>query len=49
MSSRTARLGKGRVLLLGFPATFRAQPQGTFKLLFNGIFYGASEAGPAAK
>ena len=44
-----ARLGRGRVLLLGFPATFRAQPQGTFKLLFNAIFYGASEAGPAAK
>jgi hypothetical protein len=44
-----ARLGKGRVLLLGFPATFRAQPLGTFKLLFNGIFYGASEAEAAAK
>ena len=24
--------------------TFRAQPHGTFKFLFNGIFYGKAEA-----
>jgi hypothetical protein len=35
--------GKGRVVLLGFPVQFRGQSHGTFKLLFNAIFYGASE------
>jgi hypothetical protein len=35
-----APLGKGRVLLYGPEITFRAQPHGTFKFLFNGIYYG---------
>jgi len=30
---------KGRLVLLGFPVQFRGQPYGTFKLLFNAIFY----------
>ncbi len=34
---------KGRIILLGFPVTFRAQPWGTFKLLFNSVFYGAAK------
>ena len=33
-----APLGKGRVLLFGPEILQRAQPHGTFKLLFNGIF-----------
>jgi hypothetical protein len=36
-------LGKGRVILLGFGVKQRAQPYGTFKLLFNALFYGSSE------
>lgn len=36
-------LGKGRIVLLGFPAQFRGQPYGTFKLLFNAILYGAAQ------
>jgi hypothetical protein len=31
-------LGKGRLALIGPEATFRAQPHGTFKLLFNAIY-----------
>jgi hypothetical protein len=34
-----ARLGRGRVLLFGPEITFRAQAHGTFKFLFNGIYY----------
>jgi hypothetical protein len=30
---------KGRLVLLGFPVQFRGQAYGTFKLLFNAIFY----------
>jgi len=44
-----AALGKGKVFLLGPEITFRAQPHGTFKFLFNGIFYGTAQVvgGPA--
>ncbi|MBP7777267.1 MAG: peptidase [Acidobacteria bacterium] len=38
-----ARLGKGKVFLFGPEITFRAQPHGTFKFLFNSIYYGAAE------
>ena len=37
-----ATLGKGKVFLFGPEITFRAQPHGTFKFLFNSIFYGTS-------
>jgi hypothetical protein len=37
-----AALGKGKVFLYGPEITFRSQPHGTFKLLFNGIYYGAA-------
>jgi len=38
-----ASVGKGKVFLLGPEITFRAQPHGTFKFLFNGIYYGTAE------
>ena len=34
-----APVGKGRIVLYGPEILQRAQPHGTFKLLFNGIFY----------
>jgi hypothetical protein len=44
-----APVGKGRVVLFGNEVNWRGQPHGTFKLLFNGIYYGsaASSASPA--
>jgi len=33
-----ARVGKGTLVLFGPEITFRAQPHGTFKFLFNGIY-----------
>jgi hypothetical protein len=38
-----AALGKGKVLLFGPEITFRAQPHGTFKFLFNSIYYGGAQ------
>ena len=34
---------KGKVIILAFPAQHRAQTDGTFKFLFNSIFYGAAD------
>ena len=38
-----AEVGKGKLLLFGPLVAFRAHPHGTFKLLFNGIYYGNAE------
>ncbi len=40
-----AQVGKGRLLLFGPEIAFRAQPHGTFKFLFNGIYLGVAKAG----
>ena len=37
-----AEVGKGKLFLFSPEITFRAQPHGTFKFLFNGIFYGTA-------
>jgi hypothetical protein len=34
--------GKGKIILLGFPVLYRAQAHGTFRFLFNSIYYGAA-------
>ncbi len=41
-----ASLGEGKVVLLGPEVNFRDQPHATFKLLFNGLYYGSAK--PAA-
>jgi hypothetical protein len=35
-----AEVGEGRLFLFGPEIAFRGQPHGTFKFLFNGIYYG---------
>ncbi|PYR00913.1 MAG: peptidase [Acidobacteria bacterium] len=42
-----APVGKGRVVLFGPEVLWRAQPHGTFKLFFNGIYYGSASSGAA--
>jgi hypothetical protein len=45
-----APVGKGHVVLFGNEVVWRGQPHGTFKLLFNGIYYGsATSTGPSAR
>ena len=43
-----APVGKGHVVLFGNEVNWRAQPHGTFKLLFNGIYYGSATAASAS-
>jgi len=38
-----AKLGRGRVLLFGPEMNYRAQSHGTFKFLFNAIYYATAE------
>ena len=44
---RGRAVGKGKLFLFGPEITFRAQPHGTFKFLFNGIYL-AARAGAVA-
>lgn len=37
-----AGIGQGKLVLLGLEATFRATPHGTYKLFFNGLYYGSA-------
>ncbi len=43
-----ATVGKGKLFLFGPEITFRGQPAGTFKFLFNGIYLGARGPGGVA-
>ena len=38
-----ADVGQGKLFMFGPEITNRAQPHGTFKFLFNGIYYGSAE------
>ena len=42
-----APMGRGRVVVLAPEVTQRGQAYGTFKFLFNGIYFGPSQAGAA--
>jgi hypothetical protein len=37
-----AKVGKGKLVMYGPEIAFRGQPHGTFKFLFNGLYYGPS-------
>ncbi len=49
VAAAEASLGKGKVFLFGPEITFRAQPHGTFKFLFNSIYYGTAQTGPQGR
>jgi hypothetical protein len=38
-----AQVGKGKLFVFGPEITYRGQPHGTFKFLFNGMYYGRTE------
>jgi hypothetical protein len=41
-------VGEGKLFVLGIEAAFRGQPHGTYKLLFNSIYFGGAKASPLA-
>ncbi len=43
-----APVGKGRLFMFGPEITFRAQPHGTFKFLFNGLYLASGAARPGS-
>jgi len=44
-----AQVGKGHVVLYGPEVLWRAQPHGTFKLFFNGLYYGSATSAGAMR
>jgi len=38
-----AKLGEGRVFIMGPEVTFRGEPHATFKLMFNALYYGSAQ------
>ena len=44
VAAAEAPMGQGKVLLLCVEAAFRGQPHGTFKLLFNSIYFGQAKS-----
>lgn len=38
-----ATVGEGKVMMIGPEAAFRSQPHATFKLIFNGLYYGSAK------
>lgn len=38
-----ASVGEGKLVIYGPEVTFRGQPHGTFKLFFNGVYYGTAK------
>lgn len=45
VAAAEASVGKGRLFMFGPEIANRAQPHGTFKFLFNGIYYGPAVSG----
>ena len=43
VAAAEAPVGEGKLFLLGAEATFRGQPHGTYKLLFNSIYFGSAK------
>ena len=41
-----ASVGNGKLVLIGLEATFRSTPHGTFKLFFNGLYFGSASTAP---
>ncbi len=44
-----ATVGKGKLYMYGPEVLFRSQPHGTYKLIFNGIYWGASAGASGGK
>jgi hypothetical protein len=44
-----AQVGKGHVVLFAPEVTWRAQPHATFKMFFNGIYYGSASSTGGAR
>ncbi|MEZ5011660.1 MAG: hypothetical protein R2744_08725 [Bacteroidales bacterium] len=44
-----AKVGKGSIYLFGPEILFRAQPHGTFKMFFNGLYLSGSEETASAR